>query len=306
MSILSNKDKFKPIEQGVLAHDRIVRPSLNYWQDAWRRLKKNKLAMTGLIILVLLTIMAIFMPFFSNYKYDVQDYGSSNLTPNGSHWFGTDEFGRDLWVRVWWGTRISLFIGIIAAIIDLVVGVLYGGISAFYGGRVDNVMQRFAEIIYSIPYLIVAILLIMVLGSGVSSIIIAYALTGWVPMSRLVRGQLLALKEQEFVMAARTLGAKPSRIIFRHLIPNALGIIIVQITFVVPSAIFFEAFLSFIGLGVKVPLASLGTLMNDGALSMRLHPHRLLFPTAVFSLILLSFNMLGDGLRDALDPKMRK
>ncbi|MDF2926408.1 MAG: transporter permease [Paenibacillaceae bacterium] len=303
---ISAKNRFKAIEQGILAQDRIVRPSLNYWQDAWRRLKKNKLAMAGLIILVVLSIMAILMPFFSSFQYDIQDYNSTNVRPGGEHWFGTDDFGRDLWVRVWWGTRISLFIGITAAIIDLVVGVLYGGISAFYGGKVDNVMQRFAEIIYSIPYLIIAILLIMVLGAGVSSIIIAYALTGWVPMSRLVRGQLLALKEQEFVMAARSLGARPGRIIFRHLIPNALGIIIVQITFVVPSAIFFEAFLSFIGLGVKVPLASLGTLMNDGALSMRLHPHRLLFPTAVFSLILLSFNMLGDGLRDALDPKMRK
>lgn len=307
MAILSSsKDKFKAIEQGVLAHDRIVRPSLNYWQDAWRRLKKNKLAMTGLIILVTLSIMAIFMPFFSSYQYDIQNLKGVNLRPNGDHWFGTDDFGRDIWVRVWWGTRISLFIGIVAAVIDLVMGILYGGISAYYGGRVDNIMQRFAEIIYSVPYLIIAILLIMVMGAGVSSIIIAYALTGWVPMSRLVRGQLLALKEQEFVMAARSLGARPWRIIMRHLIPNALGIIIVQITFVVPGAIFFEAFLSFIGLGVKVPLASLGTLMNDGAASMRLHPHRLLFPTIVFSMILLSFNMLGDGLRDALDPKMRK
>lgn len=306
MGILSPKDRFKPIEQGLLSQDKIVRPSLNYWQDAWRRLKKNKLAMTGLIILIVLTLMAIIMPFLSAYEYDIQNYEITNKRPNADHWFGTDDFGRDLWTRVWWGTRISLFIGITAAIIDLVVGVIYGGISAYYGGRVDNVMQRFAEIIYSIPYLIIAILLIMVLGAGINSIIIAYALTGWVPMSRLVRGSLLALKEQEFVMAARSLGASASRIIFRHLIPNSLGIIIVQITFVVPSAIFFEAFLSFIGLGVKPPLASLGTLMNDGALSMRLHPHRLLFPTAVFSLILLSFNMLGDGLRDALDPKMRK
>jgi len=168
------------------------------------------------------------------------------------------------------------------------------------------VMQRAIEIVYAIPFLLIAILLIMVIGSGIPSIILAMAITGWVPMARLVRGQMLTLKEQEFVLASRTLGASPMRIILRSLIPNALGIIIVQITFVVPSAIFTEAFLSFIGLGVKPPLASLGNLLSDGANYIRLYPHRLIFPTIVFSLILLSFNLLGDGLRDALDPKMRK
>jgi oligopeptide transport system permease protein len=167
-------------------------------------------------------------------------------------------------------------------------------------------MQRFIEIIYSIPYLLMAILLIMVLGSGVTSIILAYAITGWVTMARLVRGQMLVLKEQEFVLAARSLGAKPWRIILKHLIPNVLGVVVVQITFVVPTAIFVESFLSFIGLGIKPPLASLGNLLSDGATNMRYQPHTLLFPTLVFSLILLSFNLLGDGLRDALDPKMRK
>lgn len=298
--------RFQPVAQNSLEQERIVRPSLNYWQDAWRRLKKNKLAMTGLTILIVLSVFAIFAPLLSSHDYATQRYDITNQRPSAEHWFGTDDFGRDLWVRIWWGTRISLFIGIVAAMIDLVIGVIYGGISAYYGGRVDDVMQRFIEIIYAIPYLIIAILLIMVMGPGIFTIIFAYALTGWVPMARLVRGQLLALKEQEFVMAARTLGASARRIIFRHLIPNSLGVIIVQITFVVPTAIFFEAFLSFIGLGIRVPLASLGSLLSDGAAAMRLHPHRLLFPTAVFSLILLSFNLLGDGLRDALDPKMRK
>jgi len=301
-----SNDKFKPVVQDTIGREQIVRPSLNYWQDAWRRLKKNKLAMTGLIILVFLTLMSIFMPLFSSHDYATQNYDITNLRPSAEHWFGTDDFGRDLWTRVWWGTRISLFIGVTAALIDLVIGVIYGGISAYYGGRVDNIMQRFIEIIYAIPYLIIAILLIMVLGPGIWSILLAYALTGWVPMARLVRGQLLALKEQEFVMAARTLGASARRIIFRHLIPNSLGVIIVQITFVVPSAIFFEAFLSFIGLGIRPPLASLGSILSDGASVIRFHPHRILIPTAVFSMILLSFNLLGDGLRDALDPKMRK
>ncbi len=201
------------------------------------------------------------------------------------------------------GTRISLFIGVTAALLDLVFGVIYGGVSAYYGGRVDDVMQRIIEVVYSIPFLLITILMIMVLEPGVSTIIIAYAITGWVPMARLVRGQVLTLKEQEFVLAARTLGASPSRIITRHLIPNALGIIIVQLTFVIPSAIFVEAFLSFIGLGIRVPMASLGYLLNDGVTYMRLYPHRILFPTLVFSFILLCFNLLGDGLRDALDPK---
>ncbi|OAS13652.1 ABC transporter permease [Paenibacillus oryzisoli] len=298
--------KFAPVANKSLTGEVIVRPSLNYWQDAWRRLKKNRLAMAGLIILVALIVLSIIVPFVSSYDYQTQNLKLKNAVPSSSHFFGTDDFGRDVWTRVWWGTRISLFIGITAALIDLVIGVIYGGISAYYGGKVDEVMQRSIEIVYAIPFLLIAILLIMVIGSGVSSIIIAYSITGWVPMARLVRGQMLTLKEQEFVLASRTLGASPMRIIMRSLIPNALGIIIVQITFVVPSAIFTEAFLSFIGLGVKPPLASLGNLLSDGANYIRLYPHRLIFPTIVFSLILLSFNLLGDGLRDALDPKMRK
>lgn len=301
-----NNHKFAPVSNKSLTGERIVRPSLNYWQDAWRRLKKNRLAMAGLIILVTLIVFAIIVPFVSSYDYQTHNLKIKNIAPNGEHWFGTDDFGRDVWTRIWWGTRISLFIGITAAFIDLVIGVLYGGISAYYGGKVDEVMQRTIEIVYAIPFLLIAILLIMVIGSGIPSIILAMAITGWVPMARLVRGQMLTLKEQEFVLASRTLGASPMRIIMRNLIPNALGIIIVQITFVVPAAIFTEAFLSFIGLGVKPPLASLGNLLSDGANYIRLYPHRLIFPTVIFSLILLSFNLLGDGLRDALDPKMRK
>jgi len=299
------KDQFEPAAQST-NKEAILRPSLNYWQDAWRRLKKNRLAMIGLVVLIIITLLAILAPLFSGYDYETQNASAVNLRPSGDHFFGTDDFGRDLWTRVWWGARISLTIGITAALLDLVIGVLYGGISAYFGGKVDSIMQRFIEVIYSIPYLLMAILLLMVLGPGMKSIIFAYVITGWVSMARLVRGQLLVLKEQEFVLAARTLGANPFRIILKHLIPNALGVIVVQITFVVPTAIFAEAFLSFIGLGIRPPLASLGNLLSDGAQVMRYHPHRLLFPTVVFSLILLSFNLLGDGLRDALDPKMRK
>lgn len=300
-----HKDKFQKLGS-TTDIEAIVRPSMNYWQDAWRRLKKNRLAMAGLIILSVLTFLAIIAPFISSYDYETQNLNLINDKPSMTHFFGTDDFGRDMWVRVWWGTRISLFIGICAAVLDLIFGVIYGGISAYYGGRVDTIMQRIIEIVYAVPFLLITILLMMYLGPGIKSIIIAYAITGWVPMARLVRGQILTLKEQEFILAARTLGANSVRIITKHLIPNALGIIVVQITFVVPTAIFVEAFLSFIGLGVRPPLASLGYLLNDGATYMRYQPHRLLFPTVVFSLILLSFNLLGDGLRDALDPKMRK
>jgi len=301
-----SKDMFQQIEKGTDRGDVIVRPSMTYWQDAWRRLKKNKLAMFGLITLITLSVLAILGPIFSQYDYATQNYDIKNLPPSAAHWFGTDDFGRDLWVRIWWGTRISLAIGITAALLDLVFGVLYGGISAYYGGRVDDIMQRIIEIIYSIPFMLISILLIVVIGPGFKTIIIAYAITGWVPMARLVRGQILTLKEQEYVLAARTLGANGARIIMKHLVPNALGLIIVQITFIVPSAIFVEAFLSFIGLGIRVPLASLGALLSDGAGAIRFYPHRIIFPTIIFSLILMSFNLLGDGLRDALDPKMRK
>ncbi|AFC32220.1 ABC transporter permease [Paenibacillus mucilaginosus] len=297
---------FQPLSKSSQSQEVIVRPSLSYWKDAWRRLRKNKLAMLGLYTLLSLMVMAILAPFFSSYDYATQTYTIRNQWPSAAHWFGTDDFGRDLWVRVWWGTRISLFIGIVAALIDFVIGILYGGISAYFGGRVDDIMQRVIEIVYSIPFLLITILMIMTIGPSIWTIILAYSITGWVPMARLVRGQILTLKEQEFVLAARTLGASPSRIILRHLIPNALGIIIVQITFVVPNAIFVESFLSFIGLGVRPPLASLGSLLSDGVKSMTIYPYKVLIPTVIFSLILMSFNLLGDGLRDALDPKMRK
>ncbi|HEU4962308.1 MAG TPA: ABC transporter permease [Bacilli bacterium] len=299
------QDKFK-LANKDLDTERVVRPSLSYWADAWRRLKKNKAAMFGLIVLAILAIMAIIGPFMRPFDYETQYLDQRNQSLDAAHWFGTDDFGRDQWVRIWWGTRISLFIGIVAAFFDFVVGVLYGGISAYFGGRVDDIMQRIVEVMYAVPGLIVIILMIMVIGPGIFTIILAMATVGWIGMARLVRGQVLSLKEQEYVLAARTLGAGPWRIILRHLIPNALGIIIVNITFTVPGAIFQEAFLSFIGLGIKVPLASLGSLLSDGVGAMRNFPWRLICPSVVFAMILLGFNLLGDGLRDALDPRLRK
>ncbi|MFC5405253.1 ABC transporter permease [Cohnella soli] len=300
-----SKDMFQPAQKTTNA-DAIVRPSLTYWQDAWRRLRTNKMAMGGLFVLIVIALLAIIAPMISKHTIYEINLEAVNKKPSWAHLFGTDDFGRDQWTRVWLGTRISLFIGLVAATLDLVIGVLYGGISAYFGGKVDTVMQRIIEIIYSVPLLLLAIILIVFMGPGIKSIIIAYALTGWVGMARLVRGQLLLVKEQEFVLAARTLGAKPWRIIMQHLIPNVIGLVIVQITFIVPTAIFFESFLSFIGVGIRPPMASLGSLINDGAKAMRNYSFMLIYPTIVFSLILLSFNVVGDGLRDALDPKMRK
>ncbi|EGW38109.1 ABC transporter permease [Desulfosporosinus sp. OT] len=297
---------FIPVTKQADQQEKITRPSITYWQDARRRLKKNKFAMAGFYFLLGITLFAILGPFLQKNGYDVQHLTARNEMPNSTFWFGTDEFGRDLWVRLWWGTRISLFIGIMAALMDLLIGVLYGGISAYYGGKIDDMMQRFIEVVYSIPYLLITVLLIVMMGSGIWTIVFAYGITGWISMARLVRGQVLSLKEQEYVLAATSLGASPWRIITKHLIPNALSFIIIQITFTIPQAIFTEAFLSFLGLGVKVPLASLGMLLSDGVGSMRVYPWRLLFPALIFSLMMVSFNLLGDGLRDALDPKFRK
>ncbi|MEQ6375493.1 ABC transporter permease [Bacillaceae bacterium S4-13-58] len=220
-------------------------------------------------------------------------------------WFGTDGLGRDQWTRVWEGTRISLYIAFLAAIIDLVIGVAYGGISAYYGGRVDNVMQRIIEVLVGIPNLVVVLLMIIVLEPGILSITIALTITGWTGMARIVRGEILKLKNQEFVLASRTLGAPDRKIIIRHLVPNVVGLIIINTMFTIPSAIFFEAFLSFIGLGITPPEASLGSLIESGFETIRIYPYMLLYPAIIISIIMIAFNLLADGLRDAFDPKMR-
>ncbi|SDC78918.1 oligopeptide transport system permease protein [Terribacillus halophilus] len=221
-------------------------------------------------------------------------------------YFGTDRLGRDVWTRVWDGTRVSLLIAVAAALIDLVIGVAYGGIAAYYGGRVDNFMMRFLEVIIGIPNLVVVILMILILDPGIWAIIIALTITGWTSMARIVRGEVLKLKGHEFVLASRTLGAPNRKIIARHLIPNVMGLIIVNTMFSIPSAIFFEAFLSFIGLGLPSPAASLGTLINDGFKTLLTTPSLLVFPAVLISIIMIVFNILGDGLRDAFDPKIRK
>jgi dipeptide transport system permease protein len=298
---------FVPMKKDAKAAEAIVRPRLTYWQDAWLRLRKNKLAIAGLIVILLVAALAIFGPYITTQSYSKQSLLQGNQPPSAEHWFGTDDLGRDVFARILYGARISLFIGLMAAMIDFFIGVIYGGISGYFGGRVDNVMMRIVDILYGVPYLLIVIMLMVVMGPGLLTIIVALSATGWLGMARIVRGQVLQLKNSEYVLAARTMGAQPWYIIKRHLLPNILGIVIVQITFTVPSAIFAEAFLSFLGLGVQPPLASWGVMAND-ALPVILSGHwwRLFFPAFFISFTMLAFNMLGDGLQDAFDPKQRR
>ena len=301
-----NKEMFEIIGKDKASYDKIVRPSLTYWSDAWRRLKENKLAIISLIILIAVVAMAFIGPKLKPYEYDYQDYAVINKEPDAEHWFGTDELGRDIFVRCWEGAKVSLFVALVSTIINVTIGILYGGIAGYLGGRTDLIMMRFIEIIYSIPELLWVILLMVVLGQGLDTIIIAISITGWGGMARLVRGQVLQLKQMEFVLAAKTLGADTSRIITKHLIPNTMGPILINLNFQVPGAIFTEAMLSYIGLGIPEPLASWGTLAQRGTRMLLIHPYQLFFPALLISITMLAFNILGDGLRDSLDPKLRK
>ncbi|GED32073.1 ABC transporter permease [Brevibacillus centrosporus] len=281
--------------------------SRSSFQEAREKLLKNKLAMAGMIIIVSLILMAVIGPFLIPYSYSEQSLLDTDLPPDLQHWFGTDDLGRDIFARTWVGARISLFIGITAALIDLLIGVVYGAIAGYAGGKTEEVMMRIADLLYSLPHLLVTILLMVVLKPGLLTIILAMTATGWIGMARLVRGQVLQLKEMEYVIAAKALGSSFPRILFKHLIPNTVGPITVAMTLTIPGAIFSEATLSFLGLGVPVPLASWGTMTSDGLVGILTgQPWRILFPAILISLTMFSFNVLGDGLRDALDPRHRK
>ena len=277
-----NVDAFDRLEKNVgLNAEEILRPASTYWQDSWRRFKTNKFALLSLLFIIIATITSIFIPMFWKYDLATIDFSQMNLTPNMDHLFGTDFYGRDIFVRVMYGMRISLIIAFAATVLNLVIGVLYGSIAGFAGGRVDALMMRFVDILYSVPMQIYVILIMVAMGdnkAGILPIVIALGVASWLSMARIVRGETMQLKESEFVLAAKTLGAKNSRILFKHLLPNAMSSIIVTATLLIPSAIFTESFLSYIGIGISPPQASLGALVSEAMKIYKQQPYQLIIP----------------------------
>ncbi|MEY8296749.1 MAG: ABC transporter permease [Emergencia timonensis] len=300
------RDLFTFVEQDDAGAEKMYAPSISYWQDAWRRLKQNRVAMASLLFILVLTAFAIVAPMMSSSTHSDVDFGVMNQGLSAEHWFGTDNLGRDLWCRVWMGARVSLFIALVAAVVQSTIGIIIGGVSGFFGGKIDLFLMRASDIIDSIPFLVYVILIMMIMGSGMAPIIIAFALTGWIRMARLVRGQALSLKESDYVMASKGLGGSNMRIIIKHMVPNMLGVIIVTLTMSIPTAIFTEAYLSYIGIGLQPPLTSWGQLANIGATVIKTYPYQMIIPAIFISLTMLSMQLFGDGLRDALDPKLRK
>lgn len=337
-------DDFLPAENRNLGMDQAY-PAQPYWKDVLTAFYKNKGAVVGLFAILIIVGLAVLGPHMNGYTYDGQIITHQNLAPrisvlerwgvfDGSermvtstgvtvvnkyvdpnkttgledtyYWFGTDVLGRDIFTRTFMGTRISLYIALVAVIVDLCFGMSYGLVSGYFGGMVDNGMQRFAEILNGIPTLVIVTLLMLVLKPGLSTITLALAITGWIGMNRIARAQVLKLKEQEFVLASKTLGAGDFYVIFKEILPNIFGQLIIMSMFSIPNAIFTEAFLAFIGLGVPAPLASLGSLISDSFKSFTTHPYMIISPVFVLAVIMLSFNMLADGLRDAFDPKMKE
>jgi oligopeptide transport system permease protein len=297
-------DDFKPIDTNI-EHDLIVRPVVKYWSDVIRRLLEDKVAVFCLLVILIMIILAIFVPILSQYTFDQTNLTKSNNPPNFQNWFGTDRVGRDLFTRVWYGSRVSLGIGFIGAIMPFFIGIIIGGISGWFGGWVDIIIMRIIDIGICIPPMIYFILIIVFFGAGPFSMILGVAMIGWMGSARGFRARVMQFKNLEFNLAAITLGATPSRVILRHILPNITGNIVVGLTAAIPAAIFMEAGLSFIGLGVGPPLTSLGKLASDGALVFRTYPYQLFIPGTVISLIIFSFFMFGNSLRDALDPRLR-
>jgi oligopeptide transport system permease protein len=298
---------FTPVDRAPGEVERIVRPSRTFWQDAWYKLCRHPIGMLGFVMVVLVCLVAAFGPMMTKVSYSDQDLSNTYLSWGApGHPWGTDNLGRDVLVRILYGARISLTVGIVSTAISLVIGITYGATAGYFGGRIDNLMMRFVEVMNAIPELLYMILLSQVLKPGLGTILIVIGATSWLNMARLVRGEVLTLKEREFVLAARTMGTKPWVIMLRHLVPNALGPIIVQATIGIPTAIFFESFLSFIGLGVSAPQASWGVMASEALAGLKSYPHLLFFPAAAIGITLLAFQFLGQGLRDALDPRIQK
>ena len=283
-----------------------VRPHHTLWGDAFIRLRRNRLAVVGGVLVLLVALAAIFVPIFSPYGFAQQNLDAIREGPSWSHLFGTDELGRDVFTRLFAGARTSLMVGIFVQVIVIVIGLPIGAIAAYAGGRTDNLIMRFVDVMYAFPDILLIILIRAILGGSIYMIFLAIGLVAWVNVARLVRGQILSLKERDFATAARAMGAPGRYIVWRHLLPNSLGPIIVLITFGIPRAIFAEAALSYIGIGIKPPTPSWGTMIRDGYDLIFSAPHLVLFPAIALGILMLAFTFLGDGLRDALDPRLRR
>lgn len=276
------------------------------WEDALARLLKNKMAVFGLAYIFLQTLVAIFAPYICPFPYDETNLALGAVAPDMVHWFGTDDLGRDMFTRVVYGSRISLMVGVLATAVSVVIGILYGAISGYVGGRTDDIMMRIIEILYSLPFIFFVIILMVLFGRNIYLLFVALGLIEWLTMARIVRGQIVSLKKVEFIDAARSMGVNHFKIITKHLIPNVLGTVIIYVTLTVPGVILQEAFLSFLGLGVQEPMSSWGTLISNGVSALETYPWMLIFPCVTLMLTLLALNFLGDGLRDALDPRASK
>jgi len=300
------QDDFEPLPADTLQADEIVRKPTTYAKDVWRSFKQNKIALVALIVLSIMVIMVVIGPMFNDYDYRTNDYSALNQRPSAEHWFGTDNLGRDIWTRLWQGGRISLFIAIVATIIPEVIGWIIGGISGYFGGKIDMVIMRIIDVLMGIPSMIFTILLMVVMGAGnIWTLVLAFSITGWLGSARYTRGRILQLKTMEYVMAAKTLGASPMRIILRHLIPNTLNMSVISIAMGIPSVIFAEAFYSYIGLGIAPPNPSWGQMIKMASEVFMQHPYQFMFPCACVAITMLCSNLIGDGLRDAMDPRLR-
>lgn len=296
---IDRTDNWLPIEPVVERSCEMILPSFKL--QAWHRFWDHPLGKLGLALLFPILIMIIIGPSLSGYHYDALHLAYKNRPPSAEFWFGSDDLGRDIFTRIWYGARISLTVGLLAAFIDLAIGLLWGGISGLVGGCLDEILMRCADILYSLPYLLIVIILTVALGSGLFSLLVAITLTGWITMARIVRGQILSLKAMDYIMAAKALGASQTRLLLCHLLPNAMGPILITLTLTVPSAIFAEAFLSFLGLGIQAPQASWGTMANEGLPALQFYPWRLFFPALFISQTMLAFHLIGEGLKFAFD-----
>lgn len=298
---ITEKD-FVRLPYGGRNADDVVRPSRSYWSNVARRLWRNKVALFSLSVILLIVLMSVIGPMMVPYGYETTSLLDGNLTPCAEHWFGTDKPGRDLWARVWVGARISLIIGLLGAVVPQVVGVTIGGISGYFGGWVDMVIMRIIDVCSCIPSLIYITLIMLLIGSGPVAIVLALSITTWTGSARMARGRILQFKSREFVLAARTQGAGAGHLIFRSILPNIMGQLVVEVTSAIPQVIFMEAYLSFIGLGIQSPMTSWGQLAQTGSSVFRIHPYQLMIPGVLISVTILAFYLFGNCLRDALDP----